>query len=146
MGDIDLPESPEEDQHQTRKGILGGCSKMSETWSTRTLSVPREKADEAQSGEESLAAQRQGLLAQGHELYEYRVVPMRSKLIGDKVDVSVVERLLNEWAMQGWQRQVDQRDVRLRPSRLWRDDGPHRCVRAENRGTLGRQAGLKRLL
>lgn len=102
MGDVELPEPPEEDQHQTRKGVLGrepqGIAAEEHTEAHRSQG----NADEALSREESLAAQRQAALAQGHNLYEYRVVPSRSTLTGDKVDVSDVERTLNEWAAQGW--------------------------------------------
>lgn len=102
MGDIELPEPPEEDQHQTRKGVLGRVQQGVGAVEHAQAQRSERKDNEAQSREEWLATQRQALLAQGHELYEYRVVPVRSKLIGDKVDVSDVERMLNEWAVQGW--------------------------------------------
>lgn len=102
MGDVELPEPPEEDQHQTRKGVLGRVQQ--DFGAAEHPQAPRSerKADEALSGAESLAAQRQALLAQGHELYEYRVVPVRTTLIDDNVDASDVERMLDEWAAHGW--------------------------------------------
>jgi hypothetical protein len=35
--------------------------------------------------------------------YEYKVVEVRSKLMGDKLSGSKLEKLLNEHASQGWQ-------------------------------------------
>jgi hypothetical protein len=60
------------------------------------------KVEAHQAQVDALRAQRQALLDQGHALYEYRVVPIREALIGDKIDVSAVDRTLNEWAAQGW--------------------------------------------
>jgi Domain of unknown function (DUF4177) len=46
--------------------------------------------------------QRQALLDQGFELYEYRVVPIRSTLVGDKMNAGDLEGTLHQWAAQGW--------------------------------------------
>ena len=35
--------------------------------------------------------------------YQYKVVEVREKMIGGKVSGDRVEKLLNEWAAQGWQ-------------------------------------------
>ncbi|GAA4397308.1 DUF4177 domain-containing protein [Ornithinibacter aureus] len=35
--------------------------------------------------------------------YQYKVVEVREKMIGGKVSGDRVEKVLNEWAAQGWQ-------------------------------------------
>jgi len=35
--------------------------------------------------------------------YQYKVVEVREKMIGGKVSGDRVQKLLNEWAAQGWQ-------------------------------------------
>lgn len=39
----------------------------------------------------------------GGMTYQYKVVEVREKMIGGKVSGDRVEKLLNEWAAQGWQ-------------------------------------------
>ena len=41
-------------------------------------------------------------LWESNDLYEYTVVPVRQKLIGDKVDTSALQELLNKYAYEGW--------------------------------------------
>ncbi len=47
--------------------------------------------------------------------YQYKVVEVREKMIGGKVSGDRVEKLLNEWAAQGWQlRTITSADVKGR--------------------------------
>ncbi|MBU9944639.1 MAG: DUF4177 domain-containing protein [Dermatophilaceae bacterium] len=47
--------------------------------------------------------------------YQYKVVEVREKMIGGKVSGDRVEKVLNEWAAQGWQlRTITSADVKGR--------------------------------
>jgi hypothetical protein len=67
--------------------------------------------------------------------YQYKVVEVREKMIGGKVSGDRVEKLLNEWAAQGWQ---------LKDHHVGRRQGPRRPGRGRRAPDHLRAPGLTR--
>lgn len=100
MGEAELSQPPA--QPSEKKGFLGRVQQGVEAAKHVQAERSEKKTAAAQAQADAMWAQRQALLDQGHELYEYRVVAIKSSLIGDKMDVGQVEATLNQWAAQGW--------------------------------------------
>ena len=105
MSDVDLPEAPDQGEPE-KKGLLsrgvGAVKQVSAQAQAQRAEKIKNLDDRLKADQEALKAQRQALLDRGYELYEYRVIPIKSTLIGDKMDVSQVEGTINQWAAQGW--------------------------------------------
>jgi hypothetical protein len=102
----DLPEAPNPGEAPEKKGLLSrGVGAVKQNQAQRAVKQEqkvKELDDRFKAGDEALRVQRQALLDQGYELYEYRVVPIRSTLVGDKMNAGDLEGTLHQWAAQGW--------------------------------------------
>ena len=105
MSDDDLPEAPGEDDPE-KKGLLSrgaGAVKQAQAHrAEKQAQKVKELDDRFKADEEALRAHRQALLDRGYELFEYPVVPVRSTLVGDKMNVGEVQGTLDQWSAQGW--------------------------------------------
>ena len=105
MSDADLPEAPDQGEPE-KKGLLsrsvGAYKQAQERAAEKQAQQVRALDERFKADEEAQRAKRQVLLDQGYELFEYRVVPVRSALVGDKMNVGEVDKTLNDWAAQGW--------------------------------------------
>jgi len=111
MGDDDLPEAPGE-QAPEKNGLLSrgvGAIKDAQA-QAKARSVEKHSEgvraldERLKANEEALRAQRQALIRapcqalidRGFDLYEYRVVSLRSTLVGDKMNVGDLQGTLDQ--------------------------------------------------
>jgi Domain of unknown function (DUF4177) len=110
MSDVGLPQAPDQGEPSEKKGLLSRSVGAVKQAQAQAQAKKTEKHAEAvneldarfKAGDEALRVQRQALLDQGYELYEYRVVPVRSTLVGDKMNVGDLQGTLDQWSAQGW--------------------------------------------
>ena len=84
-----------------KKGLLGRVQHGVDAVKQAQAERSEKKTAEVQAQAEAMRVLQQTPLDQGHELFEYRVVAIKSTLVGDKMDVGQVEATLNQWAAQG---------------------------------------------
>jgi hypothetical protein len=90
MSDADLPEASDQGELE-KTGLLsrsvGGYKQAQARAAETQAQQVRALDDRFKADEEARRAQRQALLDQGYELFEYRVVQIRSALVGDLMNV-----------------------------------------------------------
>jgi cobalamin-dependent methionine synthase I len=88
---------------EQKRGLLSKASSAVATGREKMAeaSARREEAKVEAGAEER--SQRDAMRAQGHELYEYRVLVLRQTLVGDHMKTDELEATLNQWAASGWE-------------------------------------------
>jgi hypothetical protein len=103
----DLPEPPgPEPTPEGKKGFIGrGLEKSQQAIAERNAAKQEAIAQQQAAIAQQQAAaetERARLAATGHHFSEYKVIFVREKLIGDKIDTDKLEVIVNRWARQGW--------------------------------------------
>jgi hypothetical protein len=102
VGSIDgRQQLPKRLSHYVRASSVA-CNRELQRYARRKLSRAEQRAEVVQAEEQVEATRRQGMLDAGYDLYDYRVVAIRQRMIGDKIDVGEVQKTLSDWAAQGW--------------------------------------------